>query len=79
MKGLERRFSPFFAPKVDRNKAQCRNGEIPNESAIKATVDYTKYKAGQEKPLPKFKYFSQMMADLRMILEEEIKPLLITV
>lgn len=56
-----------------------RNGEIPNESAIKATVDYTKYKAGQEKPLPKFKYFSQMMADLRMILEEEIKPLLITV
>ena len=41
--------------------------------------DYTKYKAGQEKPLPKFKYFSQMMADLRMILEEEIKPLLITV
>ena len=56
-----------------------RNGEIPNESAIKATVDYTKYKAGQEKPLPKFKYFSQMMAELRMILEEEIKPLLITV
>ena len=56
-----------------------RNGEIPNESAIKATVDYTKYKEAQEKPIPKFKYFSQMMAELRTILEEEIKPLLITV
>lgn len=53
-----------------------RNGEIANESAIKATSDYSKYKESQEKALPKFKYYSQMMAQLRKILEEEIKPLL---
>lgn len=53
-----------------------RNGEIPNESAIKATVDYTSYKETQEKPLPKFKYYAKMMGELRKILEEEIKPLL---
>ena len=33
-----------------------QNGEIPNESAIKMTVDYTGYKTSQEKALPKFKY-----------------------
>lgn len=76
MKGLERRFSPFFAPKVDRNKAQCRNGEIPNESAIKATIDFTSYKAAQERALPKFKYYAQMMAELKKKLDEEIKPLI---
>ena len=53
-----------------------RNGEIPNESAIKATVDFTSYKAAQERALPKFKYYTQMMAELRKTLEAEIKPLL---
>ena len=55
-----------------------RNGEIPNESAIKATVDYAGYKETQERPLPKFKYYAKMMAELKKILEEEIKPLLMT-
>ena len=53
-----------------------RNGEIPNESAIKATIDFTSYKEAQEKALPKFKYYALMMADLRKTLDEEIKPLL---
>ena len=53
-----------------------RNGEIPNESAIKATTDFTSYKAAQEIALPKFKYYKQMMTALRKILEEEIKPLI---
>lgn len=53
-----------------------KNGEIPNESAIKATIDFTSYKAAQEKALPKFKYYAQMMAELRKTLEEEIKPLM---
>ena len=53
-----------------------RNGEIPNESAIKATIDFTSYKEAQERALPKFKYYAQMMAELRKILEEEIKPLI---
>lgn len=53
-----------------------RNGEIPNESAIKATIDFTSYKAAQERALPKFKYYAQMMAELQKILEEEIKPLI---
>ena len=52
-----------------------RNGEIPNESAIKAAVDYASYKETQEKPLPKFKYYAKMMTELRKILEEEIQPL----
>lgn len=56
--------------------AHYRDGVIPNESAIKATVDYTSYKAAQEKALPKFKYYAQMMAELRKTLEEEIKPLI---
>ena len=51
-----------------------RNGEIPNESRIKATIDFTSYKAA-EKSLPKFKYFAQMMAELKKTLDEEIKPL----
>ena len=54
-----------------------RNGEIPNESAIKATIDYSSYKETQEKPLPKFKYYSRLMAELRKTLDEEIKPLII--
>lgn len=54
-----------------------RNGEIPNESAIKATIDFAGYKASaQEKALPKFKYYSQMIAELRKTLDEEVKPLI---
>lgn len=53
-----------------------RNGEIPNESAIKATIDFTSYKYAQEKALPKFKYYARMMAELRKTLEEEVEPLL---
>lgn len=53
-----------------------RNREIPNESAIKATVDYASYKAAQERALPKFKYYTQMMVQLRKTLDEEIKPLI---
>ena len=56
-----------------------QNGEIPNESAIKMTVDYTSYKSSQEKALPKFKYYAKMMAELRKLLDEEIKPLLMVV
>lgn len=56
-----------------------QNGEIPNESAIKMTVDYTGYKSSQEKALPKFKYYAKMMAELRKLLDEEIKPLLMAV
>ena len=53
-----------------------RNGEIPNESAIKATVDYAGYKAAQEKAIPKFKFYAQMIKELKKILDEEIKPLI---
>ncbi|MGN0477197.1 MAG: type I restriction endonuclease subunit R [Ruminococcus sp.] len=53
-----------------------RSGEIPNESAIKATADYSKYKETQEKAVPKFKYYSKLISELRNILEEEIKPLI---
>ena len=52
-----------------------RNGAIINESAIKATSNYSEYKDSQEKALPKFKYYSKMMTELRKVLEEEIKPL----
>ena len=53
-----------------------RNGEIPNESAIKATVDYAGYKAAQEKAMPKFKFYAQMIKERKKILDEEIKPLI---
>lgn len=53
-----------------------RNGEIPNKSRIKATVDFTSYKATAEKALPRFKYYAQMMAELKKTLDEEIKPLI---
>ena len=52
-----------------------RNGEIPNESAIKATIDFTSYKQSTENALPKFKFYSKMMTELRKMLDEEIKPL----
>jgi type I restriction enzyme R subunit len=51
------------------------NGEIPNESAIKATIDYTAYKEKHENAMPKFKYYKQMIDELRQTLDEEIKPL----
>ena len=54
-----------------------RNGEIPNESAIKETADFGSYKQSQEKTLPKFKYYSRMMAELRELMKEEIEPLLV--
>lgn len=53
-----------------------RNGEIPNASAIKATIDYTSYKEAEERALPKFKYYSKVMEKLKKTLEEEIKPLI---
>ena len=56
-----------------------RNGEIPNESVIKKNVDYTSYKAEQEKALPKFKYYSRMIAELKETLEKEIKPLVASI
>lgn len=56
--------------------AHYRNGVIPNESAIKATIDYASYKAAQERAVPKFKYYAQMMAELRKTLDEEVKPLM---
>lgn len=53
-----------------------RNDEIPNESVIKATIDYASYKSAQEKSLPKFKYYTQCIAELKKILKEEVKPLM---
>ena len=68
----------WYASKEDVMYAALhyRNGEIPNESVIKATIDYQSYKSTQEKALPKFRYYSQCMAELKKILEEEIKPLI---
>jgi type I restriction enzyme R subunit len=68
----------WYASKEDVMYAAThyRNGEIPNESTIKATIDFSSYKASQEKALPKFKFYAQMMNELRKTLEEEIKPLL---
>ena len=53
-----------------------RNGEIPNENAIKITSDFAGYKAAQEKAIPKFKYYTQLLLALKKTLEEEIKPLI---
>lgn len=55
-----------------------RNGKIPNETAIKATVGYTSYKEAQKTALPKYKFYNRMMAELKKTLDEEIKPLLMT-
>ncbi len=43
---------------------------------IKSTIDFTGYKAAQEKALPKFKYYAKCMEELKKTLDEEIKPLL---
>lgn len=68
----------WYASKEDVMYAALhyRNGEIPNESVIKATIDYTGYKDAQEKALPKFKYYRKCMDELKKTLEEEIKPLI---
>lgn len=69
----------WYASKEDVMYAALhyQNGEIPNESIIKATIDYQSYKeAEQVKALQKFKYYAQCMAELRKTLDEEIKPLL---
>lgn len=67
----------WFASKDDVMYAAThyRNGVIPNESAIKATIDFSSYKTSVENALPKFKYYAQMLADLRKRLDEEIRPL----
>jgi type I restriction enzyme R subunit len=67
----------WYASKEDVMYAAMhyRNGVIPNESAIKATSDFASYRAVQENALPKFKYYSKMIAQLRTVFEEEIKPL----
>lgn len=68
----------WFASKDDVMYAAThyRNGEIPNENAIKLTADFTGYKEVQEKKIPKFKYYTMLLSDLRKILSEEIEPLL---
>lgn len=68
----------WYASKADIMYAAThyRNGEIPNESAIKATIDFTSYKEAQERALPKFKYYAKLMAELKKMLDEEIKPLI---
>lgn len=70
----------WFASKEDIMYAAThyRNGEIPNESAIRTTVDYTSYKKVQEKAIPKFKYYAKLFEELRKTLDEEIEPLMIS-
>ncbi len=68
----------WYASKEDVMYAAMhyRGGEIPNENAIKATIDYASYKRDCEKALPKFKFYTQMIKDLRSVLEDEVKPLI---
>lgn len=70
----------WFASKEDIMYAAThyRNGEIPNESAIRTTVDYTSYKKAQEKAIPKFKYYAKLFEELRKTLDEKIEPLMIS-
>ena len=69
----------WYASKEDVMYAALhyRNGEIPNESVIKATIDYSSYKATQDKAMPKFMYYKKCMTELKKTLEEEIKPLIV--
>jgi len=48
---------------------------IPGLQAIKDSADYSAYKAGAEKPLPKFKYLSALGAELMKLLNKDIVPL----
>lgn len=68
----------WYASKEDVMYAAMhyRGGEIPNENAIKATIDYASYKRDCAKALPKFKFYTQMIKDLRSVLEDEVKPLI---
>ena len=70
----------WFASKEDIMYAAThyRNGEIPNESAIRTTVDYASYKKAQEKAIPKFKYYAKLFEELRKTLDEEIEPFMIS-
>ena len=52
------------------------NGEIVNENVIKTNADFTSYKEKQDNLMPKFKYYNNMLQELKIILEKEIKPLL---
>ena len=60
------------------------NGEIKNsfrenkhhKDTIKVTADFPRYKAAQEQAIPKFKYYTMLIADLKKTLDEEVKPLL---
>ena len=68
----------WYASKEDVMYAALHyhEGEIPNASVIKATIDFAAYKQSREKALPKFKYYAQCMEALKKTLEEEIKPML---
>ncbi len=68
----------WYASKEDVMYAALhyRNGEIPNESVIKATMDYQSYKSAHENALKKFQYYKACMEELKKTLEEEIKPLI---
>lgn len=52
----------------------CRNGEIPNETIIKASIDYEAYQKFTENPLPKFKCLGAMFSDLKRTIKEEVNP-----
>ena len=67
----------WYVPKSDIMYAAMhyRNGGIPNESVIKAS-GYALYKESQEKPMPKFRYYSKMIEALKKTLDEEIVPLI---
>lgn len=68
----------WFARKEDVEYVAMhyRNGVIRNESGLKNNCDYNAYKASVDKALPKFKYYGELIAELRRILDEEVKPLL---
>lgn len=58
----------WYASKEDVMYAALhyRNGEIPNESVIKATIDYQSYKAAErEKALQKFKYYNAVYGRIK--------------
>lgn len=52
-----------------------QNGEIPNISIIKEKANYSDYKSHTENALSKLKYRSELTAELRKVIEEEIIPL----
>ncbi|EPY2273396.1 type I restriction endonuclease subunit R [Clostridium sporogenes] len=52
-----------------------KNGEIPNISIIKEKANYSDYKSHTENASLKFKYHSELTAELRKVIEEEIIPL----